>query len=99
MPTTKKIIDGSIKGTVSGEPTTWAGERRYGTYFSIILDEKIEGIPHEIEVKFSGALYVRKGDEVEIIGELIEEFSKTWNRSIFKINAQHVYNHQLQSGY
>ncbi len=98
----KKIFEGLLEGTISGEPITRvAGDQRSTsstTYFSMRLNGKIEGIPEEFVVVATRRrfAYVRKGDEVAIEGNLFKLIEN--DLEYYGMELVAIYNKTLKTG-
>ncbi|NVM03279.1 MAG: hypothetical protein HWN67_13140 [Candidatus Helarchaeota archaeon] len=86
-----------MNGIVTSFPTT-------GDYYSsstIKMDEKIEGVPEEIVMRFRAHqyTYIKEGDIIRVYGKIIQETLKFWQKDRIYLKADHIYNEILQCGF
>ena len=68
----------------------------------IKIDENIAGIPNEVFVKFivtKVGFYIRKGDKIQVFGNIYQELNKYWGKDFYWIDAIHIYNETLDCCY
>ena len=91
-----------LTGIVNGEPSMNMGFRFYHAIFSINLTDDVKD---QISIKKGDSMvvhymnrkpcYIRKGDKVEILGEIIKKELKNKNESLYII-AKKIYNETLK---
>ncbi|NVM04618.1 MAG: hypothetical protein HWN67_20005 [Candidatus Helarchaeota archaeon] len=75
-------------------------DHRYAViFFSVKMDEPIEGIPEEITVYSNGVTNIRKGDTVKIIGKIVRNKLELFPEGDIRLIAEHIYNETLKCGF
>ena len=75
-------------------------DHRYAvSFFSIKLDEPIEGIPEEIELYSNRVTTLRPGDKVTVIGKIVIQELEHFPESKIQLIAEHLYNETLKCAY
>ena len=99
----EELFSGTIQGVITSNGLFAMANRkdhRWAVmYFSVKMDEPIEGIPEEITVHTNGILNFRKGDTVKIIGKIVRNPLEHFPDGSIQLNAEHIYNETLKCGF
>ena len=67
-------------------------------YFTVKTEDKLDSVPPEFPVYSNRSILLRKGDKVQIYGEIQKGNLKYWEKDIVRMFPDHIFNETLKCG-